>query len=264
MKKIFAILLMVLMISSFNTRIEAADITSKPVKIDTVSQNSTEEGKITLKFLQQINSWQELVNTVNPMGDYSKIENHEDFCCVIFIETINKEAISEPIYHDMKYVNRGLYMELKNLDYDRLMQKYQTIVDIYNTSYNTLQIDWISEILSENFFHVHINSTNIYDLTHPATKIGQSVILKAGTKFWESSYNDGSGKQGTMKEESVVIVNGVAYLDENWTNVVESYYNPYDELKEKEIDTSRRRILHVCTEDTDLGCVYSENAIIVE
>lgn len=254
MKKLFAIVfIMFFLLTSFNAQAEAADT------------NPNLDGKITLEFLNQMSSWEELVNTALPIWEnsYNNIENKEDFYCIMLIKSIDAPMML-PIYHNEEYIKVGFGgIKLKEIDEDRLFLKYQQIINIYNVS-NELQLVLESKILSENNMQFYVYSTNVIECENLATEVGQLVKLKAGTNYWESCYNNGSGNHNVISEDCVVTVNGVAYMDENWTNVVESYYKPYDELVEQEIVISKRRMLHVCTESTDLGWVYAEDALRVD
>ena len=261
MKKKFAIvtLMGILICSSFYTRVEAAD-TAKDVAVIASETQEMEDGKITLEFLNQLSSWEELKNTVLPMAE--TYQNKEDFYCVMLIRSLDKPMVS-PIYHD-EYIRIGFGgIKLNEIDYNRLMNKYQTIIDIYNAS-KEIQVGLETRILSESILQVYVSSDNVFYMENTPTKIGQKVFLKPGTTYWESCYNDGSGRQGvvTDNDNSIVRVNGVAYLDENLT-VVGSYYKPYNELGETEVDinTSERRMLHICTEKSELGWIFAENAI---
>lgn len=283
MKKLFAIVLgMALMFSSFTARAEAISLdtqtqsTESQISLtDSIETKEVEDGKLTLELLQQMSSWEELVNTAIPISDssYKHIENKEDFYTVMLINGINHK-LSLPVYHSAEYISHGLGgIKLKEIDYDRLMQKYQTIIDIYNAS-DELQLVWNPKILNENYMQVDITSTNVIAMKHPATKVGQQVVLKQGATYWESAWNDGSGKYGIatdtnryIPEDYIVTVNGFAYyLDESRTTIMESYYKPYDELGEQESDIKpwKFRMVHICTETTDLGWVYAEDVVRVD
>ena len=283
MKKLFAIALgMALMFSSFTARAEtiSLDIQTRSPEprfslTDSIETKEVEDGKLTLELIQQMSSWEELVNTTLPISDISwnNIENKEDFYCVMLIESINKR-MTVPVYHDEEYISCGLGgISLKKIDYTRLMQKYQEIIDIYNAS-NNLQVVWETKILNEDYMQVNIKSTNVIDIEHPVTQVGQKAILKNRAIYWESAFNDGSGKYGVatdtnhyIPEDYIVTVNGFAYYsDENRTTISESYYAPYDELGEKECDIKlwEFRMVHICTETTDLGWVYAEDVVGID
>lgn len=286
MKKLFAMVLVVIMVmllSSFNVRAETIEPSKQPQKCDftpsdilipETDEGEEKDGKITLEFLKQMSSWKELANTVLPIAniDRRKLKG-EDWYSVMLIESLNKAPQTIPIYHDAEYVHLCIGgISLQEIDHDRLMRKYQAIIYIYNAS-NRLQLVLESKILNEYYMQVDVQSINLMDLEHPATAIGQHVVVKNGAKYWESSWNDGSGRYGIatddnlyIPEDSIVTVNGVSYLDEVRTNVIESYYKPYSEVGDQkvQIETSKRRMLHICTETTDLGWVYAEDVVRIE
>ena len=281
MKKLFAIVLsLTLIFSTFGVRAKSVTFDDPPL-FHTASLNTSAEidkqkelkdGKLTLEFLEKISSWKELVNTTLPISDnYDNIENKEDYYSVMLIRSLTKTRRIY-IYHDAKYVKATLGgINLKQIDYDRLMKKFQAIINIYNAS-NELQLVWESKILSENYMQVDVKSTNLIAFDYPAGIVGQQVVLKADSIYWESAWNDGSSRFGIatddncyIPEDHIVTDNGVAYLDKNRANVIKSYYKPYAELGEDEIDINfwKFRMLHICTETTDLGWVYAENVMRV-
>lgn len=283
MKKLFAIVLgTALMFSSFTARAEAispdAQTQSPESQVhltDSIETKEVEDGKLTLELLRQMSSWEELVNTAVSISDssYKHTKNKEDFYTMMLINGINQKS-SLRIYHGAEYISHGFGgIELKKIDYDRLMQKYQTIIDIYNAC-NDLQLVWNPKILNEDCMQVNVTSTNAIAMSHPATKVGQQVVVKQGATYWESAWNDGSGKHGIatatnsyIPEDYIVTVNGFAYyLDESRTTIMESYYKPCDELAEQESDIKpwEIRLVHICTETTDLGWVYAEDVARID
>lgn len=280
MKKLFAIVLgLIIIFSTFSVRAEVSAQNTENISPETIvsslqTENSVKtDGLVTLEFLRQISSWKELTDTVLPIGDeYQNIENKEDFYVVLMIDAIS-ETNTIPIYHNEEYIKTGVGgIRLKEIDSNRLMLKYRAIIDIYNAS-NKLQLIFEPIMLDGECMQVDVNSTNVFYLEHLATKLGQHVTLKPNTKYWESAWNDGSGKFGVatdtnmyIPEDGVVTVNGVAYFDETRTNVLESYYVPYNELGGHEINIKyyECRMIHICTETTDLGWVYAEDLLTVE
>jgi hypothetical protein len=278
MKKIFAIILMGVIIMHFSLTACAEDnFTRWDIPEDSSDDTETEEvedGKLTLELLEQIESWEELCNKVLPISDVDRanIDNKEDQCCVALIESINVRNKSH-VYHDQEYISVGLVgIPMKGMNYNRLIQKYNEIIRIYNES-NDLYLVWESKPLSGNCFQINVESTNSIDMRNPATKVGQKVILKPGIKYWESAENDGSGKYDTVTKNNthiprggVVTVNGYAYYTDDSRNTIEElYYRSYSEIGDKEahiIEPWRFRMLHICTPTTDLGWVYPEDVII--
>lgn len=280
MKKLFAIaLVMDFMLSGITARAETVSPDTQPQSsepqsslTDFVETKEAEDGKITLELLQRITSWKELTNTAFSISDSNcnDTTNKEDFYCIMLITSINKRSTA-PVYHDEEYISQSIGgIRLKEIDYNRLMQKYQKIIDIYNTS-NNLQLVWKTKLLNEEIIQVDIKSTNISDREQPVTQVGQKAILKNGAIYWESAQNDGSGKHEVatdtnhyIPEDYVVTVNGYAYYsDKSRTTISESYYTPYGELGGKECDIkgSEFRMVHICTETTDLGWVYAEDVV---
>lgn len=296
MKKLFAIVLgIALMLTSFTTTAGTVEPATKssPMTIfpyDSPEQETLEmircitdaevnkssdetipDGKLTLELIENYSwSWEEFVNMTLPLEpiNYAIIENVEDQYCVMLIRGINSKMDYLPIYHNKEYVNRGFGgLEVKEVQLSRLLTKFHSIINLYNAT-NEFQLVWEPKMLSEEILQVHVNSTNVEWLEHPAQFIGQKVQLRQGALYWESSWNDGSGKYGIandcnsfIPEDYIVTVNGCSYLDENWTNVTESYYTPYNKLGTQglSIQTSKRRLLHICTETEDLGWVYAED-----
>lgn len=272
MKKLFALILCVVMMSGLMVQAEAKSETKETVRTkQEATKNEFKEEKLTNEFFSKISSWQELKKIALPIsGGYENIENKEDYWCVILIESIDK-TVTAPVYHDAEYVSAGLGgISLQEIDYDSLMNKYQKIIDIYNTTHQ-LQLVWNSEILNENYMQVKVNSTNAIEMNHPVTQIGQKVVLKKGAIYWESAGNDGTGKHGIATDTNyyipdnyIVTVNGFAYYsDETRTTIKESYHKSYNELGEQEysIKPQEFRMVHICTETTDLGWVNAEDVI---
>lgn len=278
MKKIFAGVLCVLIFMLSGYTVQAKDTsfeqdTSQASFEDVETKEANvEDGKLTLELLDQIESWEELIKTGLPIsyGDRANIGNKEDRYCVMLLETLN-EKNTENVYHNQEYVSVGLGgIKLEEINYDRLLKKYQRIIDIYNES-NNLHLVWEVKPLSFNCIQVDIESTNLIELSNTATMVGQKVILKPGTRYWESPLNDGSGEYGEVNKnniyipkDGVVIVNGfVYYKDDTRKKIVESYYKPYNELKNNECNIVlwNYRMIHICTETMDLGWIYPENVI---
>ena len=264
MKKIFAIILSItILFPSINAR---AEVTDDATMVVTSNQSETmevvEDGELTIEVLQQISSWDEL----KALLSFNNKENEEDLYCVMLLKGIDKTHIA-PLYHDMEYVGIGLGgIDRKVIDQDRLMKKFQTIIDIYNKS-NDLQLVWESKILNDSYMQVDVRSTNLNVLNNPAIELGDIVTVSDDAIYWESSWNDGSGNYGIIRqdnayvpEDNTVIVNGVSYLGTENT-VIESYYKPYNELTDNEVEIKfyERRMLHLCTPNGDLGWVYPED-----
>lgn len=264
MKKLFAIVMAIFMLS---ITVYAKEWDPPQTSFEDLETKEVEDGKLTLEVLQQMSTWKELVNMTLPISDNSRnnIENKEDFYCVMLIENINERSIAT-VYHDQEFISVGLGGIKRNeIDYERMMRKYKEIIRIYNES-NKLQLVWETKSLSFDCIQVNVESTNVAELERPAIMIGQKVILKEGTVYWQSAYNDGTGEFGVWTDEDcVATVNGVAYYtDKTRTKIEECIYSTFDELGEKEdiyIETYKFRMLHICTKNSDLGWIYPESCV---
>lgn len=255
-----------------NSEFKAEQSTDENVCLALASSDSSEvveDGKLTLELLSQMSSWDELVKTAVPIsGSYRNIENKEDLYCVWLIEGINNKHLSVSVYHDEMYIAYCLGgIDLEEIDDQRMLSKFRTIIDIYN-HFNDLYLMWDYDILNERYLSIEVQSKNYIWMCNPVREIGQQVRVRRNTKYFESAWGDGSGKFGVTKFPNDIIftVNGVAYLDENWECVLESYYTPYSELgeNEPEITTWERRMLHICTEDRDYGWAYAEDLMPID
>ena len=118
--------------------------------IQASAEENADEPKITTEVLNQISSWDELVETTVPItGDYSTIKNSEDFDCVWLIDTINKSTRSG------SYNFQRTMIETESINYDRLMEKYQTIIEIYNNSF-TRNLTLEFEKGEQNSFQIRV------------------------------------------------------------------------------------------------------------
>lgn len=283
MKKLFAVILcMVLIFSLVTTCAMPATSNAQPVSsttTSTVSSQSDEEKNnedkddedknevLSLEYLSKVSSWEDLTSTnLTVVNSHSK---PEDTYVKMFIRDISQKK-KMPIYHDIEYVSECVAgIRLDEINYDQLMQKFQTVINLYNKS-NELQLTFEPHILNEILMEVNVSSTNIAFLKASPTRIGTLVLIRDGAKYWESSHNDGSGKYGVATSENhyipkdfVVMINGFAYFDESKTNVVEHFYTPYNEIEGngEKIKLNEPRMLHICTEAADLGWVYAEDVI---
>lgn len=273
MKRLFATAILIVALLLSSTRIDPVVVSAHAADITTQSVTQGEE-KLTINLLKQMPSWDELVKTALPISNegYGNIENLEDRYSVLFIRALNEPMVA-PIYHNTKYIATMFGgIRLSTIDVGRLMEKFHTITSIYNGS-NELQIEIEPTILNDTYMQVNVMSTNTKDLNNPATYIGEKVTLKSGTKYWESSWNDGSGSYGIATDDNPqipddfeVFVNGVAYLDEDRITILTSNYVPYSELENQEtqIKVWEHRMLHICTENADLGWVYAEDVVSMD
>ena len=178
---------------------------------------------------------------------------------------INKTQ-TMPAYHDtcyVRYIIGGIALE--KVDYDRLMQKFQRVIDRYNQYHDEdLQLEITPKILNEHNMQVEVNSANLKYLGNPVTCMGQLAHLELrssiGVVYWESSQNFGSGKHGLatinnayIPNDLVVTVNGVAYLDD-YGNIISSFYGTT-----QRIEIWKKRMIHISANGIDLGWVYPTN-----
>lgn len=266
MKKLFAFTLtltLTILLSSFTVRAKDTTLNTYNTltknetsvimqETKTVEDNST----LTIDVIEEL-FWEELVN------NSKSITSEEDKYVSWLINGINKTQ-TIPAYHDTCYVKYGLVgISLKKVDYNRLMHKFQIVIDLYN-HYNDLQLEITPKILNELYMQVDVNSTNLEYLENPVTRVGQLAHLElrssVGVIYWESSQNFGSGKDGLatinnayIPNDLVVTVNGVAYLDD-YGNIISSSYGTT-----QEIDIWKKRMIHISANGIDLGWVYPTN-----
>lgn len=266
MKKLFAFTLTLsILLCSFTVRAEDTTLndenslteseTSVNVQeTETVEDNST----LTIDVIEEL-FWEELVNK----SQY--ITSEEDKYVSWLINGINKTQ-TIPIYHDTCYVKYGMGgIALEKVDYDRLMQKFQRVIDLYNHYHDEeLQLEITPKILNELYMQVDVKSANLEYLENPVTCMGQLAHLELrssiGVVYWESSQNFGSGKHGLatinnayIPNDLVVTVNGVAYLDD-YGNIISSSYGTT-----QEIEIWKKRMIHISANGIDLGWVYPTN-----
>ena len=266
MKKFFAFTLTLsILLCSFTVRAEDTTLnaenslteseTSVNVQeTETVEDNST----LTIDVIEEL-FWEELVNKSQ------SITSEEDKYVSWLINGINKTQ-TIPIYHDTCYVNYGMGgIALEKVDYDRLMQKFQRVIDLYNHYHDEdLQLEITPKILNELYMQVDVKSANLEYLENPVTCMGQLAHLELrssiGVVYWESSQNFGSGKHGLatinnayIPNDLVVTVNGVAYLDD-YGNIISSSYGTT-----QEIEIWKKRMIHISANAIDLGWVYPTN-----
>ena len=269
MKKMFSIVLsMVFMVTCFSTQVYATSGVDKApdeTLVSTLDGEDPQDVIIGLGLLTQMDSWDE----VQDLLDFFKgvDVSNEDQVTMIFMDTLN-EPNTISVYHDEPYIKMSYGgTTLDSINLERLKNKFDVLCSIYNNSQDELTVEYTIQNYSENILSMDIYSTNLEYLDNPATKIGQKVYLKPDTYYYESAKNDGSGKYGIansgnqyIPEDMMVYVNGVAYLDDSRTNIIESEYIPYENLADSNIsiEPHERRMVHICTPNVDLGWVYAE------
>lgn len=171
-------------------------------------------------------------------------------------EGINKTQVIHA-YHDIRYVQYSLGgIQLKKIDYNRLLNKFQKVIDSYNY-YHSLKLEFIPRILNEHYMQIDVQSTNVKILNKPVVFIGQQAHIESinssveGIFCWEYSENYGSGKYKIINDTNVT-VDGVAYLDDAGEVISSSY--EYQQL----ILVGKKRMLHISTDEVE-GWVYPAN-----
>lgn len=229
---------------------EKIDETSFTINVYTESIHFVE------KIIEEATSWEEVMRKMSPMlGSYSYFESHEDFCCALVLDGVDR-IVTDPMYPD---VSLSFKVELKDSDFEELNEKFLKIAELYNAS-NQLPIELEAKKISDEEFEVNIG----FDVTKPVVTIGQNAIVRADRKFWEKPSMTGSYGNTSNLEIKMVTVNGVAYVDEKG-NVLESYYKPYNQISDKElVIDDRPHMLHICTENTDLGWISEYDVVGID
>lgn len=243
MKKLFAMLLtFTLSISLSNVNVRAENISPSNLR-GTIEDNSS----LTVNVMEEL-FWEELVKK----SEEEMIISEEDKYVSWLIDELDE------IKPYVKYDIGGI--DLKKVYGNRLMKKFQKVVDLYN-DYFKLQVGMKSKI-EDDILQVEFTSSNIKCIENrPISSIGQLAHVNLegalGVIYFESSKNFGSGKYGILasfgNEHIIVNVNGVAYLDEKG-DIISSFYGC-----EKEIDTSKSHMLHIASKGIDLGWIHPNN-----
>ena len=278
MKKMFAILLTLVLVFSVSAtaRVEATPAaTTEPLAITatavegttqatdttgTAEHQETPDGTLTIENIKQ-STWEELLKKIQ------NITSFEDKYVQCLVEAL-KEPQTIPIYHDTEYESYCMAgLRLDDIDTNRMIQKCQAVVDLYNASHS-LQLEMTYKFYPTSM-SFDIKSTNLKDIENPVMEIGQFAVVKEGTVYWETSQDFGSGKHNTVTpsniyvpQDRIVTVNAVSYLSEDG-NINSSFYRTFDQLQQQnpnvQIEIWQKRMVHICTDKTDLGWVYPEN-----
>lgn len=222
-------------------------------------------GLVTIQHLENL-SWEDIRN------NYKELFNSGDDLylkhIILFIDRDKDFDIQKN-----PFVSHNGMVYLKNIDYDTMCKKLQIILDAYN-AVNTIQIKAYTKLYHDEPGHMSID---IFSSNSPATYVGETVKLKGGSIFYESSRNFGEGKCNTtfyidceafgfarnpnIPEDYQVLINGISYLDDTG-NISSCFYKTFDEIKAFHIripiDCSKTYMLHICTEKKDLGWVVPE------
>lgn len=253
MKKfMFAVIMVFFFLLSTTTLVRAAEL-------------NKEAETLTMDFFKNVSSWEELLTTVDNIDVAT--DDEEWYCCWI-INGIRHSQI-KPIYHNQQYISK-IYggIRIKDINKEQFLKKLDYIFNIYNAS-NHLYLKWKHTVLNEYFMQVDIKSLNADQGS--ATYLGQKVLLKEGSIYWESPEHDGTGRFGIVNEtnpyipaDRKVLVNGfVYYTNERRESILKNSYCPFKELANSRlgINQGKYRMIHICTAETDLGWVWAEDVI---
>lgn len=259
MKKLFVLtFVLVMLLTGCTTRTNhtTPDIVSETPTSNEEHFTQDDDGKITIDFLKSIQSWKELASQVVPISDdaYEHINNYEDLYCLQLIQEISK-PMTAPLYHNADFIELHLdYIELKYVDFSRLITKYDLIINLYNKD-NELYLKWGIISHSKDYARLDVYSTNLEYLDNPVTQIGQTATIQVNSNYWSDCQNYGSGKKNTVFPlDNQVIVKGVAYLDEKG-NVVSRNFE-----ENAEIHYGEEHMIYVSfTDGSESGWVFPTN-----
>lgn len=241
--------------------IEAAHVRSNSVK-----NVERENGLVTIEYLE-ILSWNEISENYKNLftcGDDLYLKN--------VIMRIDRDDDFD--IKNSYILSRNGLVYLTDTTYDIMCQKLQIIIDKYN-AVNEIQIKLYTEQYDDKPGHMNIT---LLSSNNPATYVGEFVKLTWGALLHESSQNFGSGNSSKtfyidcarycfasfsfIPEDYIVLVNGISYLDDNG-NIISSKYITFDEVISQNInipiDFGKNYMLHICTNQTDLGWIVPED-----
>ena len=230
MKKLFTQLILCILVSGLGVRTNAQE---------TVEEDNS---YLTIEVIEN-SFWDKLESFNYP------VKTKEDEYLTWLIDGIREPTNTIPAFGDLPYISLGIggFRE-EEIDFERFIYKCQRIIDLYNHTHD-LQLMMKASITCSEMLQIDVQSKKPDFIENMVILTGQLAHVKE-TMYWESAQNYGSGKNG-VTETRVVQVNGAAYLDENG-EVQSSYYGKTP----KQIEMWAPRMLHICTEDTDLGWVY--------
>lgn len=301
MKKAIAIFLIVGLLLSFGAfegTKQSASVALEQMDIKTVSSNGDEghqEAAVSIvnKASQDLD------------GSLKNIERENGLVTIEYLENLSWEDIRDNytnlfinsddlyLYHVIMNIDRDDSFDIKNgyilsrngmvylekTTYDVICQKLQIIIDKYNVA-NDIQIKLYTKQYTDDPGHMNIT---LLSSNYPATYVGQTVQLKRGALFYESSKHFGSGNYSTtfyidcvgygfeqfsyIPNDYMVLVNGISYLDDDG-NIISATYMTFDEIMAQNmhisIDFSKTYMLHICTSQTDLGWLVPEDVKSVD
>lgn len=212
---------------------------------------------------------QEQLNKCTTWKEFSdqvwNISSVEDEILVNIIRTLDFFA---PVSRG-NFNSSASYREDADFELDRLTKKVTIVSEYFHKAHDTfwtMSID-IHEPTPGRYVQVDIEPHQ-FNLKYPPTYIGEMVIAVNNFQFYSSAWSFGSGRNGIGKANTRLIINGVAYLDEDGKITSSKYYS-YSDLQEYysaaivspiSIDwTADYWMVHVCTLDgTDLGWFYPD------
>lgn len=234
MKKLFTLtFILSILVTTLGVRANAQE---------TMAEDENDNSYLTIEVIEN-SFWEELESF-----KYPKITKEDEYLNWL-IDGICEPKITIPAFGDIPYINFGLGLRKEKINLDRFVYKCQRIIDLYNHTHD-LQLTMKIKVLSSESLQIDVKQEKPEFIENMVTLTGQLAHVKEDTIYWESAQYFGSGKNGITKTK-VVQVNGVAYLDENG-DVVSSYYGTAPE----QIERWALRMLHICTEEGDLGWVY--------
>lgn len=226
-------------------------VTGLGVRTNAQETAEEDESYLTIEVIEN-SFWEELESC-----KYPQITKEDEYLNWL-IDGICKPRITIPAFGDIPYINFGIGgIREDEVDIKRFAYKCRRIVDLYNHTHD-LELTMKTKVLSSGRLQIDVEQEKPDFIKNMVTMTGQMAHVKEDTIYWESAQSFGSGKNGITKAR-VVQVNGVAYLDENG-DVVSSYYGTAPE----QIERWALRMLHISTEEGDLGWVYPTQLTCIE
>ena len=255
MKRFFAIVF-IAMAMCFGTVVPSAYAGENIEKEEEVQK----EDKITMEFLNQQSSWDELLANMPTIGSNGTASDL--ICETLVFKLANPKWMvrADKAYH-FEYVINGTvgYGERKLGEQQQV--KCDKILELYNASNSPKAYLYYNTAGDEH--QVYLYSYPYWITYTRPGKIGDTVFVRTGARYWQSCKSDGSRDYGviTSYNSDVFTINGIAYLDDDRSTVVSKYYAPYGEKLDIKIQYDKPVMLHICTSDTDYGWVYADDVI---
>lgn len=257
MKKLFYLVLVIcILMLNLSTPAEAYYYTTETTTETT--QETVIEDKLSIRTLFDYESYDDLLAYASQLkADELSLIDRYTRDMIIGIS----HKMRAPLYHGIRFVSVTIPVEYHAINMQDWDDRFKWIITIYNRTRGE-DLRWGSKNLDNDIVQYNFKSEEYCRLQCQALAIGQKVRIIPGSKYYESAWYDGSGKYGfaTSKnpfipEDMEVTVNGVAYYD----SIQRSYVISVEEALDSGIDLTRPRMLHVATEDGDLGWFYPES-----